>query len=129
MEAYFNKIDKLIENHEKALNLLLRNQKILAENHSDLEKQMDVEVQHLQQQIDVLSVPKKKGKKDKKSKKDKKAGKKEKKKNDRSDRSTWKCNQCNGPYTANCMCKEADKKTNDSDDDLKLASWRDQRVC
>lgn len=97
-----NKIDKLLENHEKALNLLLRNQKILAENHSDLEKQMDVEVQHLQQQIDVLSVPKKKGKKDKKDKKgkkDKKAGKKEKKEK---------------------------KETNSSDDDLKLASWRDQ---
>lgn len=96
-----NKILDHLENHEKALNLLLRNQKILAENHSDLEKQMDVEVQHLQRQIDVLSVPKKKGKKDKKDKKDKKAGKKEKKEK---------------------------KETNSSDDDLKLASWRDQRM-
>lgn len=102
-----NKLDKLleghgklIENHEKAMNLLLRNQKILAENHSDLERQMDVEVQHLQRQIDALSVSKK-SKKDKKGKKDKKAGKKEKKEK---------------------------KQSDSSDDDLKLASWRDQRM-
>ena len=76
-----NKLDKLleghgklIENHEKAMNLLLRNQKILAENHSDLERQMDVEVQHLQQQLDKLFLTKKEGKKEKKGKKDKKKG-------------------------------------------------------
>lgn len=70
-----------LEDHERKLVMLLKNQKILSENQQDQGKQLDVEIVYLQKQLDEMNVVVLAlvGKKKKKQEKKKKAGKKEKK--------------------------------------------------
>lgn len=92
MEDRVVALEKAVIEQAQLLVSAQRHEKVLAENLYDLKRQMEVEVEYLQKQLEQLDLTKK-------NKNKKKAGKKEKKE----DSSKWMCGHCEGPY-GKCKC-------------------------